>query len=74
MRRLSFKLPVVFRYSVAVPVMIFLLHKTFTRKKNMFKYYAASIPLRATLLCYEEILTYQRILFQGKSSKNAEVS
>jgi hypothetical protein len=70
MRRLSFKLPVVLRYSLAVPFLMFVMHKIFSKNRNLLKYYSMIMPIMFLGLSFDEILNGQRILFGGQAAES----
>lgn len=61
MRRLSFKLPIVFRYSVFFAFAFGLMHAFVVKRMRVVKYWTMLIPFEVGGLCYEEIWKYMSI-------------
>lgn len=55
MRHLSFKLPIVFRYTAMFVILFGLLHTT-AKRRLTFKPYLLMSPLVAGYLCHEELI------------------
>ena len=62
MRRLSFKLPIVLRYSLFFSGLMGGIHMLIVSRKSPFKYWILASPLAMMGLCYEEIGTYFRLM------------
>lgn len=57
-RRMSFKLPIVLRYSIGLSFLFGILHLTFSRSMRYVKHYVIAMPLFMVALCHEEIYQF----------------
>lgn len=58
MRRLSFKVPIVVRYSVGLSIIFGILHATFARNIRWVTRYVVASPAAMLCLCHQELDYY----------------
>lgn len=57
-RRMSFKLPIVMRYSIGLSFLFGIVHLTFSRSMKHLKHHVLAMPVYMIGLCHEEIYQY----------------
>ena len=67
-RRMSFKLPIVIRYSIGTAILFGITHAVFAKNSVWMKRYCYMTPFFAAFLCHEEIIKYFQI--QGYLSRS----